>query len=75
MGCKEIEVRKFEFVAKAPFFLLKMLSIISENLSNDTAVVCRWLGFAGGQPTVNSYFCGESKYAMANVECTGELCW
>ena len=73
MGCKEIEVRKFEFVAKAPFFLLKMLSIISENLSNDAAVVCRWLGFAGGQPTTDSYFCRESNYVMDDVACTGEL--
>ena len=35
-GCKEIEIRKFEFVAKTQFILRTLLTISTWNLSKQT---------------------------------------
>ena len=50
-----------------------MLCITSELLSLDAAVVCRSLGFGGGEPTVNSFFSSDPNYVMDDVNCTGKL--
>ena len=50
-----------------------MLCITSELLSLDAAVVCRSLGFGGGEPTVNSFFSSDPNYVMDDVACTGKL--
>ncbi|XP_023343984.1 fibrillin-2 [Eurytemora carolleeae] len=39
--------------------------------SLDAAVVCRSLGFGGGEQTWSSFFGSESNYFMDDVQCTG----
>ena len=71
MGCKEIGVKKFEFVAKTQFFLQKCCVKSVYFSSLDAEVACRWLGFEGGLPTNESYYGLVSYYTMDDVECTG----
>ena len=67
------DIKRFICCKSNKSYLQKMLCIISEFLSLDAAVVCRSLGFGGGEQTWSSFFGSESNYFMDDVQCTGKL--
>ena len=67
------DIKRFIHCKSNKLYLQKMLCIISKFLSQDAAVVCRSLGFGGGESTWSSFFSSEPNYFMDDVNCTGKL--